>query len=104
MRLIDHLGQVRFRQVVFTDNRGEAVVELPGDQIEPGTKLEVADCQPLRGQTHGPAARSNPSAADHEPPEVVAELPIQAEPVMAYFLLAEPAIALARRFRFRPGI
>jgi hypothetical protein len=96
IRLVDRDGRERLQQQITTDASGQAEVVLPGEALEPGVKLEVANLAPAMEDEQARGARAASPAA----PPLVAELPIQAEPVMAYFLLAEPTVEPGKQVPF----
>jgi hypothetical protein len=89
LSLIDSAGVPRFQQRVQTSAAGDALVELPGDAIQPGVKLQVTAALPRGGER-----------GREQPAEVSAELPVQEEPIMAYFLLGEPTLEPGKQVPF----
>jgi|GEM_PF-4318030 len=81
VRLVDARGKDRLKRMVRTDENGHAKVELPGDAIEPGVRLEAIAKAEL------PAAES--TAVTDEPVSLAAE--VIPEPVERYVLLDKPA-------------
>jgi hypothetical protein len=92
--LLDRAGHEKFNHSLVTSRDGQATVEIPGNVLEPGVRLEVgqaitaatsAELDAYDGTTaaHG-ESRVKQSAA------VAADLPVQAEPNLAYLLLSEP--------------
>ena len=83
LRLAAADGRELLRRSVKTDREGQASVELPGNAIEPGTRVEVSS-------TAGEMAES--LAVSGNKTTVAAELPVQPEPQVAYFLVSEPMV------------
>jgi hypothetical protein len=83
LRLVSADGRELLTKSVMTDQSGGATLEIPGSLIEPGAQLRVkrAADNALAGQ----AAASDEST-------VVANLPVQPEPQVAYFLVSEPMV------------
>jgi hypothetical protein len=95
LSLIDRGGQERFRKAVQTNDIGQATVEIPGEALQPGVRLEVAQAKPVAFDADAelpgrPLARAGMQSKPAE--SVTTDLPVQPEPQLAYFLLAEPTI------------
>jgi len=96
LRLLDRAGQEQFHKSVQTNEIGLANVEIPGVALEPGIRLEIAQTAPAAKESDrdqaasaSTVARSTRSVADQT---VIAALPIEPEPQVAYFLIGEPAV------------
>ncbi len=96
LRLVDRTGQERFHKAVITGENGQATVEIPGNALEPGIRLELASA-PARhaGVAINPTAdkagiRDATKALQLGPNSV--ELPVEPEPQLNYFLVSEPNV------------
>lgn len=96
LRLLDQTGRERFRKAAHTNDIGHAKVEIPGEMLQPGVRIEVSQTEPAMRDRDAELRALVEEEKSQRPldgvPRAVAELPVQPEPQMAYFLLAEPMV------------
>jgi hypothetical protein len=75
VNVLDGAGKQRLSKTLTTDDAGHVTIDIPGEDLQPGARLDVA------------------AASRNEGPPIIlaAHLPVQPEPQVAYFLLGEPA-------------
>src|SRR5207244_7018025 len=92
LRLVDRAGNERFNKAVQTNEIGHATLDLPGEVLEPGIRMEVAAAKQSQVAAAAPSdriAQKNMGRAEQSAAGGT-ELPVQPEPQIAYFLCAEP--------------
>ncbi|HMC10933.1 MAG TPA: hypothetical protein VKH44_06570, partial [Pirellulaceae bacterium] len=93
LRLMDRAGTERFHKAVRTNDIGQAIVEIPGDALEPGVRMEVAAAAPasdFAAKLDDREAAGMSGVKAKQQSSLAVNLSVQPEPQMAYFLLAEP--------------
>jgi hypothetical protein len=104
LTLLDGAGQVRLHEAVQTNEIGQATVAIPGEALQPGVRLEIARSKPSSSEHDADVmdtvALSKIESRAKQQPDFSADLYIQPEPQMAYFLVAEPAIEPSKQVPF----
>ncbi|MDX1947812.1 MAG: hypothetical protein SFU86_20610, partial [Pirellulaceae bacterium] len=90
VRLTGRDGDERFYKVIPTDESGEGQVELPGDALAPGVRLEV---EALSRELTDSELTAGERAAAKRPagPPVAVDLPVRPESELSYYFYERPA-------------
>jgi hypothetical protein len=104
LRLLDRAGQETFSKAVVTNGAGQATVEIPGEVLEPGVRLEVrqaiAAAQQVDRDAQDGATAAQAETRTKQMGSIAADLPVQAEPNLAYLFLSEPTVEPGKQVEY----